>query len=201
LGLLYRNQQRYNEAEPLYLQSLAIRSDQLGKDHPETAIGLNNLAGLYSLQERYSEAESLYREALAIRELQFGTEHPLVGQSLNNLAILLDRHLQHCDEAEILYLRSLSIRKSVYGNNHSEVANSFYSLAGFYITQGRYSEAELYHLKAQEILMNCFGSQHPITVMVKQNFRDLIEKAVQDGQAGMLSDHSTTQQLLRSILA
>ena len=47
LALLYDSQGRYNDAEPLYLQSLDIYKRQLGNDHPDVATTLNNLALLY----------------------------------------------------------------------------------------------------------------------------------------------------------
>jgi tetratricopeptide (TPR) repeat protein len=40
-------QSRYPEAEPLYKRALAIREQQLGLEHPDTALSLNNLAELY----------------------------------------------------------------------------------------------------------------------------------------------------------
>jgi tetratricopeptide (TPR) repeat protein len=61
LALLYRNQGRYADAEPLYKRSLAIREKALGPDHPDVAQSLNNLAGLYDSQGRYAEAEPLYK--------------------------------------------------------------------------------------------------------------------------------------------
>ena len=42
LALLYRNQGRYAEAEPLYMRSLAIWETALGSGHPEVASSLNN---------------------------------------------------------------------------------------------------------------------------------------------------------------
>ncbi len=60
----------YSEAEPLYGRSLAIREQQLGANHPATAITLNNLAGLFESMGRYSEAEPLLVRSLAIREQQ-----------------------------------------------------------------------------------------------------------------------------------
>ena len=47
----------------LYAQQvLAIIEKILGKDHPNVATSLNNLAGLYKVIGRYSEAEPLYKE-------------------------------------------------------------------------------------------------------------------------------------------
>ena len=67
LALLYDDQGRYAEAEPLYKRALAIDEKALGPDHPDVAQSLNNLAALYDDQGRYAEAEPLYKRALAIR--------------------------------------------------------------------------------------------------------------------------------------
>ena len=68
--------QRYGEAEPLYIQSLAIREQHLGANHLQTANSLNNLAFLYRSMERYREAEPLYTRSLAIRTQHLGADHP-----------------------------------------------------------------------------------------------------------------------------
>ncbi|WP_130758769.1 tetratricopeptide repeat protein, partial [Microcystis aeruginosa] len=67
--------------------ALAIRKQQLGDNHPDTATSLNNLAVFYQSQGRYSEAEPLYKQALAIRKQQLGDNHPDTATSLNNLAV------------------------------------------------------------------------------------------------------------------
>ena len=66
LAVLYRDQGKYAEAEPLYQRALAIREKALGSDHPDVAASLNNLAELYRDQGKYAEAEPLYQRALAI---------------------------------------------------------------------------------------------------------------------------------------
>ena len=90
LALLYVNQGRYADAEPLYKRSLAINEKALGPDHPDVATSLNNLAVLYANQGRYADAEPLYKRSLAIREKALGPDHPDVAVSLNNLAALYD---------------------------------------------------------------------------------------------------------------
>ncbi|WP_375506187.1 tetratricopeptide repeat protein, partial [uncultured Nostoc sp.] len=84
-------QGRYNEAEPLYIQALALRHKLLGEEHPDVAQSLNNLAGLYNSQGRYSQAEPLYMQALDIFERRLGTNHPDTITVRNNLAHLRDR--------------------------------------------------------------------------------------------------------------
>ncbi|WP_020559052.1 tetratricopeptide repeat protein, partial [Thiofilum flexile] len=63
-------------ALPLYERSLAIREQALGKDHPEVATSLNNLAVLYESMGEYAKALTLYERSLAINEKVLGKNHP-----------------------------------------------------------------------------------------------------------------------------
>lgn len=49
----------YDEAEPVYRQTLALTERVLGKEHPSILISMNNLAGLLDSQGKYDEAEQL----------------------------------------------------------------------------------------------------------------------------------------------
>jgi tetratricopeptide (TPR) repeat protein len=160
LALLYFAQGKYEEAEPLYLRSLAILEKQLGENHPNVATSLNNLAALYKTQEKYKEAEPLYLRSLAILEKQLGENHPDVATSLNNLAILY-RVQGKYEEAEPLYLRSLSIREKQLGENHPDVATSLNNLAILYRVQGKYAETEPLYLRALSIREKQLGENHP----------------------------------------
>ena len=62
------NRAEHGEAEPLHRRALAIDEKSLGPDHPDVAIGLNNLAELLRATNRFEEAEPLYRRAVAISE-------------------------------------------------------------------------------------------------------------------------------------
>jgi len=81
---------QYAKAEPLYQRSLSIQEAMLGKDHPDVALTLNNLALLYKSMGQYAKAERLYQRSLAIREAMLGKDHPDVANSLNNLAGLYE---------------------------------------------------------------------------------------------------------------
>ena len=85
---MYQAQGKYAEAEAHYKRALAIREAKLGKDHPDVARTLNNLADVYEAQGKYAEAEAHYKRALAIREAKLGKDHPDVAQTLNNLAVV-----------------------------------------------------------------------------------------------------------------
>jgi tetratricopeptide (TPR) repeat protein len=82
-------QGKYEEAEPLYRRALAVREKQLGAEHPDTALSLNNLAGLYHVQGKYEEAEPLYKRALTVYEQRLGAEHPNTQTIRRNYVALL----------------------------------------------------------------------------------------------------------------
>ncbi|MEO0309547.1 MAG: tetratricopeptide repeat protein, partial [Gloeomargarita sp. DG02_3_bins_56] len=112
---------RYAEAIPLAQRSLAIREQALGKDHPDVATSLNNLAALYESQGNYGAALPLYQRSLAIREQALGKDHPDVATSLNNLANLYQLQGNY-GAALPLYQRSLAIYEKALGKDHPLVA-------------------------------------------------------------------------------
>ena len=103
----------------------------LGKDHPELAKGLNNLAMSYQSQGRYADAESLFERSIAMIELAFGKEHPDVATSLLNLANV-QKNQGRYTEAESIFKQSISIREKALGKDHPWAASSLYQLARMY---------------------------------------------------------------------
>ncbi|MBD2442030.1 tetratricopeptide repeat protein [Dolichospermum sp. FACHB-1091] len=174
LAVLYESQGRYNDAEPLYLQSLDIRKHQLGNDHLDVAQSLNNLAVLYESQGRYNDAEPLYLQSLDIRKHQLGNDHPDVAQSLNNLAVLYESQGRFND-AEPLYLQSLDIYKRQLGNDHPNVAQSLNNLAVLYESQGRFNDAEPLYLQSLDIYKRQLGNDHPNVAQSLNNLAVLYE--------------------------
>ena len=117
LAALYRNQGKYNEAEPLLLRCLKIVRKTLGENHPDFVQSLTNLAGLYNSQGKYNEAEPLYQRSLSITEKQLGENHPEVANSLNNLAFLYNDQGNYA-EAKNLSQRALTICQQKLGDQH-----------------------------------------------------------------------------------
>ena len=190
LALLYDSQGRYNDAEPLYLQSLDIRKRQLSNDHPDVATSLNNLAQLYYSQGRYNDAEPLLLQSLDIRKRQLGNDHPHVAQSLNNLAQLYYSQGQYND-AEPLYLQSLDIRKRQLGNDHPHVATTLNNLSALYESQGQYNDAEPLYLQSLDIRKRQLGNDHPHVATSLNNLALLYES-----QGKYLESENLAQQAL-----
>ena len=163
---------QYLEAIPLAQRVLVIREKVLGRDHPDVATALNNLAVLYLHQGRYADAEPLYERALTIRETAFGSEHPDIAASLNNLAGLY-LHQGRYAKAEPLFQRSLAIREKVLGREHLDVAQSLNYLAGLYDNQGRYADAEPLYQRALTIREKVLGREHPEVATTLNNLAEL----------------------------
>ena len=89
LGSLYESIGNYEEARPLFEESLEIGKETLGCNHPDTAISLNNLGGLYNSMGRYEEALPLYQESLEIHKNILEVNHPHTAIFLMNLALLM----------------------------------------------------------------------------------------------------------------
>ncbi|KAI1159456.1 hypothetical protein F5B18DRAFT_677291 [Nemania serpens] len=92
---------KYNIAEQLYWQTLQLKEEVLGREHPDTLASMNNLAGVLRRQGKYDKAETMHRQTLQLKEEVLGREHPSTLTSINNLANVLDSQGKY-DEAETI---------------------------------------------------------------------------------------------------
>jgi CHAT domain-containing protein/tetratricopeptide (TPR) repeat protein len=191
LALLYKNQGRYSEAEPLYKRSLAIREKALGLDHADTATALNNLGTLYRAQGRFGEAEPLYQRSLGIKEKTLGLDHPSVGTSLSNLALLYDSQGRY-GEAEPLYKRSVAIYEKALGPDHPSVGPALNNLALLYWAQGRYGEAEPLYKRTVAIYEKARGPDHTSVGTALNNLAEVYESQGRTTEAEPLYKRSLT---------
>ncbi|WP_066383715.1 MULTISPECIES: tetratricopeptide repeat protein [unclassified Anabaena] len=161
LAELYWYQGRYSQAEPLYIQALALRRKLLGEEHPDVALSLNGLAELYRKQKLYNKAEPLYQKALEICRKMPGVEYPALAHVLNNLALLYCCQGRY-QEAESLYLQVLELDKRFLGEDHPDFATSLSNLGLLYHSQGKYSEAETLYTQALVLKQKLLGAEHPL---------------------------------------
>ncbi len=102
-------------------RALAIREDQLGPDHPDTADSLHHLAATQARRADYRGALPLLRRALDIRERVLGPDHPETARTLNVLA-LAHEGLDEAGRARALFERALATRERVLGPDHARLA-------------------------------------------------------------------------------
>jgi eukaryotic-like serine/threonine-protein kinase len=87
-AIVYLEQQRHADAEPLLRESLALTRQRLGDDHPLTMPALSNLGSSLRFQGRFDEAAEIIRQALQIARNHQGEESfaaTMISYNLGNL--------------------------------------------------------------------------------------------------------------------
>jgi hypothetical protein len=79
-------QGRYADAVTRARESLALREQALGPDHPDLSVSLGNFGALLQETGDYPAARTAFERALRIEEARLGPDHPDVAFDLNNLA-------------------------------------------------------------------------------------------------------------------
>lgn len=156
LGVLYTNQGKYRDAEPLYQRALAIRQKALGTRHPDTAHSMSSLAGVLRWRRKYKEAEALDKDVLAIHLAVFGPNHPATARSYNSLALDYEDQERYV-EAEPLFKQALAIERKAFGPEHESVGYLLSQLGSLYLHTGKYVEAEEVLTQALAISKKALG--------------------------------------------
>ena len=73
---LYYYQEKYNAAEPFFVECLEKQKSTLGADHPRTLNSIGNLALLYFKQGKYNAVLPLIVECLEKNKATLGPDHP-----------------------------------------------------------------------------------------------------------------------------
>lgn len=110
---------KYGESEELYKFVLAIFDEEFGRDHPDVATILQDLADAYYKQKKNGETDPLEGRALTIYDEKLGPDHPDVAKTLSHLADSFYGQKEH-DMAEILYNCVIKIFEQKLGPAHPE---------------------------------------------------------------------------------
>ncbi len=167
-GRALEAQQKYDEAEQLFREALAISERVYGDQHRETATCLDNLATCLRKQGRYVDAVTFCSRSLEVREAILGKKHAHTATSYSNLGFLY-RTLGRYEEAQTLLAQSLAIREQSLGTNHPYVAESLDRLAGLCRDLGRYEEAAELCKRGLQIRRETLGDDHPLTAASLNN--------------------------------
>ena len=162
LGLLYKAQNRSEEAEKYYLAAIEIR-ERLAKKNadayePDLAKSYNNAGVFYKDQGQSDKAEKYYLAAIEIQKRlvkkNVDAYEPALAMSYNNAGIFYDNQGKR-DKAEKYHLAAIEIRERLVKKNtdayEPDLAMSYNNAGVFYKKQGQPEKAEKYYLAAIEI--------------------------------------------------
>ncbi len=161
LARAYVEQGRYDLAESLLKDGLALSRKHFGEKSRQTAGYLQKLAYLYIFLQRYDEAELLCQRALKLfKKLAKGKDDHNVADCLNILGFSYERQNKH-QEAERKYRASLEIFEKTPGDNNLDTATNKFNLGYLYEKQGRYKEAEELYRQTLHIQQLHLSELHP----------------------------------------
>ena len=170
----YEAMGRYDKAETLAQQALALLQSAFPGPHPDVASSLHNLAALYKAMGDYSRAETLYRQAHGMWRQALGEEHPRLALSLNSLGDL-SYDQGKLDAAEPLYQQALALQEKVLGPQHVDVATTLNNLAVLDKTRGRYAAAQEHYRQALTIWRTALDASHPDVALALHNMGALAQ--------------------------
>ena len=175
LGAALRYLNRYEEAEPLYVESLEMRRRLFGDRSAEVSASLNNLGFLYRHLGRLDEAESALRESLSIRQALMGPDDRRIAITMNNLGSVLYKR-GDLTNAEQMFRGSYEMLERIYGTDHTTTATSLFGLAKALGDQGREAEAETLMRRVLAIDRSRYGDMHPEVAIDLRAIAELASK-------------------------
>lgn len=105
---------RYELAEQILQEALAINEALFGSNHVETSHTLTRLGAVFIHNGKLQEAEHVLRQSLKIRENSLGKNHSRVGQTLKHLLAVYEARGDYVT-AEEHGLRALKITEDACG--------------------------------------------------------------------------------------
>lgn len=158
LALIFRCQDRHEEAIKLNRQALEASMKALGENHPSTLEQMANLASSLCSQDKYDKAENLYQKALEGYKKELGEKHHSMLSTIRDLALLMSRQNRY-SEVEKLYQEVLEEYKKKLGEKHYLTLRIMSDMPQILYAQGRYGESEKL---CRQVLGISTGSAIPI---------------------------------------
>jgi serine/threonine protein kinase len=153
------SQNRYDEAEDVAREGLALARAHPREECPEVASILHCYAQAKLKQGRHAEAEALAREAVVLHRRLHGPDHPETGWGLAALGRAL-RGLDRQAEAEVTLRQALAVFRRYYGSEHKSVAGVLGELTS--LLKARGDQAGLEALSLEDLsLANRRVQQQP----------------------------------------
>jgi tetratricopeptide (TPR) repeat protein len=159
LAMVYKEEHKYAEAEPLLQKAKALLEKKL-PNHPYLADCLVDQAELFIDQGKYDDADALLQRALAIRKSALGSEHSDVAECLIDIAYVKAQQNKP-DEAEAAYKRALVIDSKTIGEEHPDYTRAVSLLGLLYASMHNNDEAEAKLSEALRLREKILPPEHP----------------------------------------
>lgn len=159
LAKVYRKWGRYKEAETVFKEALALKTEAFGPASLWVSDTQNGLALLYMRMGEYARAEAMFQNVLNARQKILRPENPDMAIAKNNLAntlLLTGRFSQ----AKQFYLEALAIREGHFGRCHTKYAETLNNLGQVALGEKNLEQAGQLLNEAHAIRDFILGSDH-----------------------------------------
>lgn len=163
---LVRQLGRYPEARKLLVCALRIIATTLGKQHPDYALCLNDLAVHYHWAADYKRAKQYYLRALAVYEALAKPSRDYFDLLINLSGLYLRQ--QDYDRAETLARQALEMARQ-FGEDTMAFALGLSSLAEVYNERGDHKQNQTLLRQAISLLEKLNGIEHLSLVSILGN--------------------------------
>jgi tetratricopeptide (TPR) repeat protein len=185
LGMVKRNQGKYEEAVGFYEKSIKIKQKILPPTHSDLATSYNCLGVVYDNMGEYSMALSCYEKGLEIRQKTLPANHPDLATSYNNIGWAYNK-MNEYSKAISYYEKVLEIRQKTLPVDYSDLANSYNNIGGVYYYMRDYSNALSYYERTLNIQQRSLPPNHPDLEDVKKTI-EIVKKDIANDNLCCLS--------------
>ncbi|CAH0051612.1 unnamed protein product [Clonostachys solani] len=168
LADIYRRLNRYEEAELLHRQALALWTKSLGESHSITLATRSNLAMILERQTKYKEAKQILRSLVRRMKSQPEKTQHLRLASLSNLALVYQTQGDH-DLAAGLYHEFFRLLEKEMGESASYTLYVLNRLGEMLLQRRKYERAEECFQEAFQRQEQLFPQYHPGTIVCLRN--------------------------------
>ncbi len=182
LALFYEQMSRYDDAEKLLLEILALKKSMPDEADILIIKTLHDLGIMYISIGRFSKAEEMFDEVVLESEKNVGTYHPFYATAKDNLGIIA---LSKGDyyKAKVMLKDALKTHRNRFGALHPYYANTLNNLARVERRLGNISVAESYYMEVLQIDRRIFGENHPNYATTMLNIGILLSSAKREIEA------------------
>jgi tetratricopeptide (TPR) repeat protein/predicted Ser/Thr protein kinase len=159
LGLLRADQARFEDAERLVRQGLAVSRTRLAPNDPAVVRATDALGSVLAERGSYAAAITVLDSAARLHAAGADSATPELAASLRELASA-HFYAGHLDVADSIDRRVLAMSRRLYGDRHPSVSADLVNLGAVQHEQGHYAEAERYYRQALAITRAWYGEYH-----------------------------------------
>ncbi len=168
LATPWRRMRRFEEAETMLRETLAVQTARFGVDARATLKTMDGLAMVLEAMGRMREAQALHADVLVARRSVLGNRAQETLVTLNNLGKVMQMQ-GLLDEAEPLLRDAAEGLADTLGEDHPLALTSLGNLGIALLRAERFEEAAEIHRRALRIKRAVLGSDHPETVSAMNN--------------------------------